>query len=74
MKISNKDAQKRMQEIAVKMFVISEEMEKIADENFSSEHPQIHEMMQEQRDIIMKQVNSVENTSFKISQMCFNWE
>lgn len=74
MKISNKDAQKRMQEIAVKMFVISEEMEKIADENFSSKHPQIHEMMQEQRDIIMKQVNSVENTSFKISQMCFNWE
>tara|TARA_R100001377_G_scaffold5109_1_gene2935 strand:- start:241 stop:462 length:222 start_codon:yes stop_codon:yes gene_type:complete len=68
-----KQAQKRMQAIAVKMFAMAEEMEKIADESFSSDHPQIHEMMEDQRKVIMKQVNEVENTSFKINMMTNNW-
>tara|TARA_R100001369_G_scaffold31810_2_gene56358 strand:- start:52 stop:270 length:219 start_codon:yes stop_codon:yes gene_type:complete len=68
-----KNPKERMQAMAIKMSKIAEEMEKIADENFSSSHPQMHEIMKDERDDIMKQVNACDDVSFKINKIVNHW-
>tara|TARA_R100001377_G_scaffold49050_1_gene28375 strand:+ start:1948 stop:2166 length:219 start_codon:yes stop_codon:yes gene_type:complete len=68
-----KNPKERMQAMAIKMSKIAEEMERIADENFSSSHPQMHEIMKDERDDIMKQVNACDDVSFKINKIVNHW-
>ena len=68
-----KNPKERMQAMAIKMSKIADDMEKIADENFSSGHPQIHEIMKDERDDIMKQVHNCNDVSFKITEIVNHW-
>ena len=64
-----KNPKEKMRAMAIKMSKIADDMEKIADENFSSSHPQMHEIMKDERDDIMKQVNACDDVSFKINKL-----